>query len=45
MKCKLCGEFFNDKELSEEHYPARSVGNEDVVTLKQLDGAFTSDDT
>lgn len=40
LKCKLCGEFFNDKEMSEEHYPARSVGNEDIVALnitKMLD--------
>lgn len=33
VKCKLCGEFFGDKEMSEEHYPARSVGNEDIVAL------------
>lgn len=33
VKCKLCGEFFDDKEMSEEHYPARSVGNEDIVAL------------
>lgn len=33
MKCKLCGGFFGDKEMSEEHYPARSVGNEDIVAL------------
>ena len=31
FKCKLCGEFFNNEEMSEEHYPARSVGNEDIV--------------
>lgn len=33
VKCKLCGEYFGDKEMSEEHYPARSVGNEDIVAL------------
>lgn len=33
LKCKLCGEFFCDEEMSEEHYPARSVGNEDVVAV------------
>lgn len=32
-KCRLCGQFFDDKEMSEEHYPARSVGNEDIVAL------------
>lgn len=33
FKCKLCGNFFCDEEMSEEHYPARSVGNEDIVAL------------
>lgn len=33
LKCKLCKEYFNDEEMSEEHYPARSVGNEDIVAL------------
>ena len=33
LKCKLCGEYFCDEEMSEEHYPARSVGNEDVVAF------------
>ena len=40
LKCKLCGKFFNNEEMSEEHYPARSVGNEDIVALnitKMLD--------
>lgn len=32
-KCKLCGHLFNENELSEEHYPAKSVGNYDVVKL------------
>lgn len=31
--CKLCGHLFNENELSEEHYPAKSVGNYDVVKL------------
>lgn len=46
FKCKLCGEFFNYEEMSEEHYPARSVGNEDIVKLdvrKMLD-SFQSED-
>lgn len=33
LKCKLCGMFFSNEEMSEEHYPARSVGNEDIVAL------------
>ncbi len=32
-KCKLCGDYFDDKDMSEEHYPARSVGNNDIVKL------------
>lgn len=38
--CKLCGQIFDNKEMSEEHYPARSTGNEDIVSLdivKMLD--------
>lgn len=30
-KCKLCGEYYSDQEMSGEHYPARCVGNEDIV--------------
>lgn len=33
LKCKLCEEYFDNEEMSEEHYPARSVGNEDIVAL------------
>lgn len=33
FKCKLCEMYYSDDEMSEEHYPARSVGNEDVVAL------------
>lgn len=32
-KCRLCGMYYSDDEMSEEHYPARSAGNEDVVAL------------
>lgn len=35
-KCKLCGETYEEKQLSEEHYPARSVGNEDIVALDMV---------
>lgn len=31
--CKLCGIVHAEKEMSEEHYPARSTGNEDVVAF------------
>ena len=30
-KCRLCGGFFPENEMSEEHYPAKSVGNDDIV--------------
>lgn len=39
-RCKLCGNSFSNKEMSEEHYPAKSVGNNDIVLLdiaKMLD--------
>ena len=32
-KCKLCGNYFPYEEMSEEHYPARSVGNNDIVAV------------
>ncbi len=28
-QCKLCGQFFAPDDMSDEHYPARSVGNDD----------------
>ena len=33
IECKLCHKLFDFNEMSEEHYPARSVGNEDIVLL------------
>ena len=33
IECKLCHKLFDFDEMSEEHYPARSVGNEDIVLL------------
>ena len=39
-RCKLCGKIFPETEMSEEHYPAKSVGNDDVVAVdivKMLD--------
>lgn len=36
-KCKLCGQLFSEKEISEEHYPARSVGNNDIVKMNLVE--------
>lgn len=33
IKCKLCHGWFDDNEMSDEHYPARSVGNEDIASV------------
>lgn len=35
-KCKLCLNYFSDKDMSEEHYPAKSVGNNDIISLDIL---------
>ena len=32
-ECRLCGGNFKEEDMSDEHYPARSVGNEDIVGL------------
>lgn len=32
-KCKLCGFTYVEEEMSEEHYPARNTGNEDIVSV------------
>ena len=32
-KCCLCGKTFDKEEMSDEHYPARNVGNDDVGSL------------
>lgn len=42
--CKLCGNSFSNKEMSEEHYPAKSVGNNDIVLfdiVKMLDNLMS----
>ena len=31
--CRLCQRYVSEQEISEEHYPARSVGNEDIVAV------------
>lgn len=33
FRCRLCNGSFTYDEMSEEHYPARSVGNDDIVLL------------
>ncbi len=33
VKCRLCERFYDDKEMSDEHYPAHSVGNDDIIGL------------
>lgn len=31
--CRLCRNYFEESEMSEEHYPARSAGNDDIVAI------------
>ena len=33
VQCRLCERFFDDEDMSEEHYPAHSVGNDDIIAL------------
>lgn len=35
--CKLCGNLFDENKLTEEHYPAKSVGNYDIVKLNMVE--------
>lgn len=32
-QCKLCGQLFATDDMSDEHYPAKSVGNDDIVSF------------
>ena len=48
--CRLCGGQFEDHEMSEEHYPARNTGNDDIVKVNlvemidlMMDGNFMAD--
>ena len=36
-KCKLCNKEFDKSELTKEHYPAKSLGNYDLVRINLLD--------
>jgi hypothetical protein len=33
FKCRLCGKEYSYHEMSEEHYPAHSTGNDDIVAF------------
>ena len=33
VQCRLCEQYFNDEDMSDEHYPAHSVGNDDIIEL------------
>ena len=45
--CRLCQRYVSEQEISEEHYPARSVGNEDIVAvdIEKLIDSLLSEDT
>ena len=32
-RCRLCGNYYSDSDMCEEHYPARNTGNQDVVAV------------
>lgn len=36
-KCKLCNKEFDELQLTKEHYPAKSVGNNDLVIINVFD--------
>lgn len=45
-RCRLCGAICEDSEMSEEHYPARNTGNEDIVAVdveKMFDTLLSED--
>ena len=33
IRCRLCQKEFDVSEMSKEHYPARSVGNVDIIAF------------
>lgn len=45
-QCRLCGSLFQYADMSEEHYPARNTGNNDIVELDivKLFDTFQSDE-
>ena len=36
VKCRLCQKEFDISEMSKEHYPARSVGNVDIIAFDKV---------
>lgn len=36
-KCKLCNKEFDESEITKEHYPAKSAGNDDLVCINLYD--------
>ena len=36
-KCKLCNKEFDESELTKEHYPAKSLGNNDLVRINLME--------
>ena len=45
-KCRLCEQLFSESEMSEEHYPAKCVGNNDIIALdfiKMMDSLQSGD--
>lgn len=38
LKCKLCGKEYDNSQMSDEHYPAKSVGNNDIVAFDIVKG-------
>lgn len=36
-KCKLCDKEFDESEITKEHYPAKSVGNNDLVRINLME--------
>lgn len=36
-KCKLCNNKFDESQLTKEHYPAKSAGNNDLVLINLVD--------
>lgn len=37
IRCRLCGKCFDENDMSDEHYPAKSVGNYDIVAVNPTD--------
>ncbi len=36
-RCELCNKEFDELQLTKEHYPAKSVGNNDLVLINLFD--------